>query len=55
MEDAAQDDNHDWQIQPKKILVFKDGFEKIRAAQRMNISSVKAAAHFDKFDGKSFE
>jgi len=39
----------------KKILVFKDGFEKVRAAQRMNISSVKIAAHFDHFDGKSFE
>jgi len=35
--------------------VFKDGFEKRRAAQRMKISSVKTAAHFDQFDGKSFE
>jgi len=35
--------------------VFKDGFEKISPAQRMNISSVKAAAHFDNLDGKSIE
>ena len=39
----------------RKILVFKDCFEKIRAAQRMNISSMKTAAHFDQFDGKSIE
>jgi hypothetical protein len=39
----------------EKFLVFKDGFEKIRAAQRMRIWSVKSAPHFDKFDGKSFE
>jgi hypothetical protein len=31
----------------EKNFVFKDGFEKKRAAQRMNISSVKTAAHFD--------
>jgi len=39
----------------EKFLVFKDGFEKISAAQRMRISSVKTAAHFDQFDGKSIE
>ena len=37
------------------FLLFKDSFEKIRAAQRMKISSVKTAAHFDQLDGKSFE
>jgi len=39
----------------EKFLVFKDGFEKIRADQRMRIWSVKSAPHFDQFDGKSFE
>jgi len=55
MEIAAQDDNHDGRIQSKKFLMFKDSFEKIRAGQRMKISSVKTAAHFDQLDGKSFE
>ena len=39
----------------EKIFVLKDGFEKIWAAQRMKISSVKTAAHFDQFDGKIIE
>jgi len=39
----------------EKNFVFKDGFEKKRAAQRMNISSVKTAAPFDQLDEKSFE
>jgi hypothetical protein len=34
--------------------VFKDGFDKIRAASLMTIWSLKTAAHFDELDGKSF-
>jgi hypothetical protein len=37
----------------EKFFVFKDGFEKKRAAQRMKISSVKTAAQFDQFEGKA--
>ena len=50
---AAQDDNHDGRIQLKKILVFKDSFDQERAAQRMKISNVKTAAHFDQHEGKA--
>ena len=39
----------------RKNFVFKDSFDQIRAAQRMKISSLKTAAHFDQFDGKSIE
>jgi hypothetical protein len=39
----------------EKNFVLKDGFVKKCAAQRMNISSVKTAAHFNQLDGKSFE
>jgi hypothetical protein len=37
----------------EKNFVFKDSFEKKRAAQRMRIWSVKSAPHFDKFDEKA--
>ena len=37
----------------RKFLVFKDSFDQIHADQIMNISSVKTATHFDKFDGKA--
>ena len=50
---AAQDNNHDGRIQPKKILVFKDSFDRERAALRMKISSVKSAAQFDQLEEKA--
>jgi hypothetical protein len=39
----------------RKNYVFKDSFDKIRAAPRMKISSLKTAAQFDQLDGKSIK
>tara|TARA_R110001592_G_scaffold331821_1_gene614897 strand:- start:475 stop:624 length:150 start_codon:yes stop_codon:yes gene_type:complete len=40
-------------IERNFFWVFKDSFEKIYAASRMRIWSVKTAPHFDQLEGKA--